>query len=74
VRPDFEIEASLRAKLLTVRAPPDGKTEPAGTGVTIARRERRSGLPPRTHPDESYAKLAVEKEVLGSLVEPPAPT
>jgi hypothetical protein len=66
---DFEVTASLRAEHLTVHHPPD-PVETTGENATIARRGVRQGLPKRMQPDGRYTHVVVEKEVLGSLVEP----
>ena len=68
---DFEIQAKLRAKQLIVHVPPD-EGETTGENATIARRELGRGLPERLRPSGHYGDVAVKKEVLGSLVEPPS--
>jgi len=69
---DFEITAGLRAERLTVLVPPDACVEAVGACVTVSRRERRDGLPPRTRPRDTYADVAVEKRVFGELRKPAA--
>jgi hypothetical protein len=71
VSSDFEVKAKVRADRLTVQAPPAEGRETTGEGTAIARRELRLGLPKRMQPSGRYTHVVVEKELLGSLVEPP---
>jgi hypothetical protein len=72
VSSDFEVKAKVRADRLTVRTPPAEGPETTGEGTAIARRELRLGLPKRMQPSGSYTQVVVEKELLGSLDEPPS--
>ena len=58
--PDFEISARLRAKELVLHVVPE--TEVAEVGVTLTRREARSGLPKPPEHDRRYTDVAIEKQ------------
>jgi hypothetical protein len=72
VSSDFEVKAKVRADRLTVHAPPAEGPQTTVEGTAIARRELRRGLPKRMRSSGRYANVVVEKELLGSLVEPPS--
>jgi hypothetical protein len=58
-RPDFEIDARLRAETLVTRVPPDAQAEAEGEDVKLERRQTRRGVSER---------VAVEKRLVGRLV------
>jgi hypothetical protein len=67
-RPDFEIDASLRAEKLVTRVPPDAQAEAETEDVKLERRQTRRGVSERVHPLARDGGVAVEKRVVGRLV------
>jgi hypothetical protein len=62
---DFEISTGLRARSITAHIPPEAHTETEGKGVSITRREERTGLPAQLPPGERFQSIHVAKELVG---------
>jgi hypothetical protein len=62
-RPDFEVNARLRAREVVALVPPDTQTE--GEAVTLAREQTSSGLPAELEPGKRYRDVVVEKRLVG---------
>jgi len=60
--PDFEISAGLQAKQLVIHVVLETEVAEVGDGVTLTRREARSGLPKPPEHDRRYADVAIEKQ------------
>jgi hypothetical protein len=60
-QPDFEISADLRATQLAIHVVPEADVAEIGDGVTLTRRETRSGLPNPPERERRYADVAIEK-------------
>jgi hypothetical protein len=58
---DFEIEARLRARKLSVRAPPDGGFEPEGDARELDRRGSGTTLPTELEAGATYENVELEK-------------
>jgi hypothetical protein len=62
--PDFEISARLRAKELVLHVVPETEIAEVGDGVTLTRREARSGLPKPPEHARRYTDVAIEKQAI----------
>jgi len=62
--PDFEISTHLRARQLVIHVLAEADVAVVGDGVTLTRREARSGLPKPPEHDRRYADVAIEKHAL----------
>jgi hypothetical protein len=68
--PDFEIKASIRAKRLVARVPPNAQTRAEGEEeVTLTRLEQRSGVPETMEAGESYSDVVIDKRIVGEMQE-----
>ena len=65
--PDFEITAALRARKLVSHIPPDAQTDATRAGVTLERRETRSGLPTKMARGARYDDVVVEKRIVAQM-------
>jgi hypothetical protein len=65
--PDFEINASIRAKRLVAHVPPDAQTRAEGEDVTLARHEQRSGVPATIEACERYSDVVIDKRIVGEV-------
>ncbi len=63
--PDFEIDASIRAKRLVAHVPPDAQTRTEGEEVRLAREEQRSGVPAKMESGERYSDVVIHKRIVG---------
>jgi hypothetical protein len=64
---DFEIDASLRARELRIRALRDDRIEPEGDPVELDRQESRTTLPSELRAGETYEDVEIAKRVRGRL-------
>jgi hypothetical protein len=58
---DFEIDARLRARKLSARAPPDGGLEPEGDAGELDHRGSRTTLPAELEAGATYENVELEK-------------
>ena len=65
--PDFEIKASIRAKRLVARVPPNAETRAEGEEVTLTRHEQRSGVPETMEAGEPYSDVVIDKRIVGEM-------
>jgi hypothetical protein len=65
--PDFELIASLRAKVLVSQVPPSAFLETDGEDVALEREDVRQGLPGELRPRGKYSDIAVQKRVVGTI-------
>jgi hypothetical protein len=65
--PDFEINASIRAKRLVAHAPPDAQTRAEGDEVALARHEERSGVPMTIEAGQRYSEVVIDKRIFGDM-------
>jgi hypothetical protein len=65
-RPDFEVQASLRARRLKAKVPPSGSVD-ADDGVELDRDESRTNLPRELDPAGTYADVQIEHKVIGRV-------
>jgi hypothetical protein len=66
--PDFEIKASIRAKRLVARVPPDAQTRAEGEeDVTLTRHEQRSGAPETMEAGKPYSDVVIDKRIVGEM-------
>lgn len=63
--PDFEINASIRAKRLVAHVPPDAQTRAESEEVTLAHHEQRSGVPATIEAGERYSDVVIDKRIVG---------
>jgi hypothetical protein len=68
--PDFEIKASIRAKRLVARVPPNAQTRAEREEeVTLTRHEQRSGVPETMEAGEPYSDVVIDKRIVGEIQE-----
>jgi hypothetical protein len=66
--PDFEIKASIRAKRLVARVPPNAQTRAEGEEeVTLTRHEQRSGVPETMVAGQPYSDVVIDKRIVGEM-------
>jgi hypothetical protein len=63
--PDFEINASIRAKRLVAHVPPDAQTRAESEEVTLTHHEQRSGVPATIEAGERYSDVVIDKRIVG---------
>jgi hypothetical protein len=64
---DFEIEARLLARKLTVHSLPDGRLELEGDARELDRRGTRATLPTKLEAGEAYDNVELEKRARARL-------
>jgi hypothetical protein len=68
--PDFELIASLRARVLVGHVPPSAFLETEGEEVALERDDERQGLPAEMRQRGKYRDVAVQKRVVGRMAAP----
>jgi hypothetical protein len=65
--PDFELIASLRARVLVSHVPPGAFLETEGEDVALEREDLREGLPAELRRRGRYSDVAVQKRLAGTI-------
>jgi hypothetical protein len=64
--PDFELIASLRARVLVSHVPPSA-LETEGEDVALEREDERQDFPAEMRPRGKHSEVAVQKRVVGTI-------